>query len=135
MPRDAKARLILGDMLREQCCRYIDIDQHTAVGAANVVVPVCTLVKAAGFIPKRKLKDNPALGEQVQRPVDGPVGDRRVTLVNTLEDFAGGEVTVSGPNCLQNRRSLRRHAEATVSPVHHLHAAGSLGHRLRITSS
>lgn len=93
---DREAGLFGRNLAREEHLGHIDIDQLAAGIAADMVVTVGALVEAAGLVPEGELEDQAAFGEEMQRAIDGAIGDRRVASVDTLEDLAGRQVTV-GP--------------------------------------
>ena len=71
-----ESALLLGDVPRDQRHRHIDIDQHAAAGAMDVIVALDAVVVAAGLVGEGQLLDQAVLGEQMQRAIDGAVGDR-----------------------------------------------------------
>ncbi len=129
MTADTESRLVFGHVLCEQRGRHVDIKQDTALGTADMVVSIGALVEAAGLVAEWELQDQPALGEQVQRPVDSSVRDRRITSVDTFEDLPRGEMTVGGTNSFQNRCALWRHSEATMGSMYGFNEIQCLGHR------
>ena len=77
------------------------------VRGMDVVVPLDPLVVAGRAVGERQLPDQAALGQQVQRAVDRPVGDLRVPLADQFEDLARGQVPVGAVHHVQDLRSLR----------------------------
>ena len=99
-------------MPREQRMRNIDIDQRPADRAVDVVVLVHPLVEATGLITEWELEDQPALGEQMQRPVDRAVGDTGVAPSHALEDLTRRQMALGLANLIEHFRPLRGVSES-----------------------
>ena len=84
----------------------VDIEEHAAFQAMDVVVPLDAGVVPAGLIGERQLLNQAILGEQVQSSVDRAVGDARVTPAHALEDLASGQMLVGPLDLFQNGRTL-----------------------------
>ena len=105
------AGLLGCNLLCEQSGWHVDIDECAADEALNVIVPIHALIEAARPVPEGKIKDEPAFGQQVPRPLDRPIRDRWVLPVHAFEDLPGGEVASARPHLVEDRRALRRHTE------------------------
>src|SRR3954470_9984044 len=64
-------------------------------------------VVATRLIRERQFLDQTALGEQMEGPVNGAIGDFWITSPNALEDLAGCQVAIGLLDCLENRGALR----------------------------
>jgi hypothetical protein len=116
---DRESALLLRDVPRNQRNRHIDVDQQTARFTKDVIVAIGPGIISARLIRKRQFLDHSVLGEQVQRSIDGAIGDPGVALAHTLENLAGSQVAVSLLHdqadrlplcCLTKRRFHRRAA-------------------------
>jgi hypothetical protein len=103
-----EASLLLGDVSREECHRHVGIEQQPTVDALDVIVPVDALIEPARLIRKRQLLNHVVVGQDVQRPVDGPISQLRVLPPDTLEDLARGQVAFGRLDLAQDHRALCR---------------------------
>ena len=108
--------LLRGDVPRDQRDRHVDVEQHPAAQAVHVVVPLDAAVVAARLVGEGQLLDQPVLGQQVQRAVDGAVGDLRIAPAHALEDLAGGQVRLRRLDLVEDHRPLRRLPVAALTP-------------------
>src|SRR5687768_16323822 len=84
---DPEAGLLGRNLAREEHFRHVDIDEDAARCAADVVVAVSALVEAAGLVTEWEFEDQAALSKQVQRAIDGSVGNRWITSMDALKDL------------------------------------------------
>lgn len=103
-----EAGLLLGNVSREEGDWHVGVEQQSTVDALDVVMPVNALIEPAGLIRKGKLLDHVVVSKNVQRPVNGPVGQLRILAPDPLENLARGQMAFSRLDLVQNHRSLCR---------------------------
>lgn len=108
---DREAGLFGRDLPGEERLRHIDIDELAAGGTANMVMTVGALVEAAGLVAEWEFEDQAAFGEEMERAVDGAVGDRWIAGVDTLKDLAGRQVTIGPLDGFEDGGPLWGHPE------------------------
>ena len=104
---DVESALLRGDVARDQGHRDVDVEQHAALQAVHVVVPLDAPVVAAGLVGERQLLDQAVLRQQVQRAIDRAVGDARIAPPHALEDLARGQVALRPAHLVEHFRPLR----------------------------
>ncbi len=109
---DVESALLRRDVERHQGDRNVDVEEHPALQAMHVVVPLDATVVPARLIRERQFLDQSVLGEQMQRAVDRAVSDARVTPPNALEDLARRQVALRPANLVEDFRPLRCIAES-----------------------
>lgn len=72
-----------------------------------MIVTVGSTVVPARLIGEGQFLDQPMLDEQMERPVDGAVGQLWIALAYTLEDFARRQVLIRVLDNVENHRALR----------------------------
>jgi len=102
-----KSGLLLRNVRRKQRDRDIDIHQHTANCALNVVVTFYALVESARLIGEGQFLDQTMLGEKMKCSVDGAIGNRRISSPHALEDLARGKMPGRRLDLGLDDRSLR----------------------------
>ena len=104
---DVESALFRRDVQRHQGDRDVDVEEHSTLQAVHVVVPFDTPVVAACLVGEGQFLDQPMFRQQVQRAVDGAVGDARVAPPYALEDFARGQVTLGQAYLVEHFCALR----------------------------
>ena len=84
MAGDREFGLLFGHVPRHQRDRHVHVDDDAAAGAVDVIVTLDALVEPARLVGERQFLDQAVLGQQVQRAVDGAVGDRRIPAADAL---------------------------------------------------
>ena len=94
--------LDFSNSLREKFNRGATVGTHHVVMATAVVLVLVT----RDPVVKSNLAGQPAIGEQLQGPVNGSESDARVGLFNQPMQFVGGEMFPSLQECPQNGAAL-----------------------------
>jgi hypothetical protein len=108
MTRDVEPALLRRHVAGDQGDRDIDIEEHAAELAVDVIVPVDTRVVAARLVREGELLNQPMFREEMERPVDRPVADAGIGAPDALEDLAGCQVSLGTTNLFQHCRALGR---------------------------
>ena len=114
---DVESALLGRDVERHQGDRNVDVEEHSALQTVHVIVPFDTTVVPACLIRERQLLDQPMLGEQVKRPVDGAISNPRVAPTHALENLARCEMALRPAHLIEHFRPLRCVSESL--PGHH----------------
>jgi hypothetical protein len=104
---DVESALFRRDVQRHEGDRDVDVEEHAAFQAMDVVVPFDTAIVSACLVGKRQFLDQPVFGEQVQRTIDRAVGDARIAPPNALENLASCQVALRPAYLIQHFRPLR----------------------------
>ncbi len=92
---DRESALLFRDVPRYQRNRHIDVDQQTARFTKDVIVTIGPGIISTRLIRKRQFLDHSVPGKQMQRSIDGAIGDPGIALAHALENLAGSQVAVS----------------------------------------
>jgi hypothetical protein len=118
---DVKSALFGRDVECHEGDRNVDVEEHSALQAVHVIVSFDAPIVPAGLIGERQLLDQPVFREQVQRAINRPVGDARITPPDALKDLACGEVALRPAHLVEHfhplrcvSKSLPRHRTATM---------------------
>jgi len=114
MVMDLVAGLLFGHLPGQDRDRHIDIDQLTANDAVDVVMSISTPVEPRGVVTEREFLDQPALCQEMQRPVNRAVRDRRLLAPHALEDPARSQMPHGILHLGEGRQSLRCQAKSAL---------------------
>jgi len=106
MAIDLEPTLLRGHVHGHEGNGDIDIEQHAAVLAVNMVVPFYPAVVAAGLVREGQFLNQPMFREQVKRAVDRAVPNVWIAAANTLENLASGEMRLRLAHNFQYRGAL-----------------------------
>jgi hypothetical protein len=70
----------------------INIEQHAACLAMNMVVSLYPAVIATGLVRERQFLNQPVFREEVKRAVDRTVSNMRILAADSLKNLPGGEM-------------------------------------------
>jgi hypothetical protein len=101
-----KSALLFRHVPGDQRHRNVNVDERTAAGAENVVVPINPGVVTTGLISEAQFLDFAMLSQQVKRAIDSAVRNPRIALSHALEDFPRGQVAIRFPHHIENHRAL-----------------------------
>jgi hypothetical protein len=72
-----------------------------------MVVSLAPAVVAAGLIGEGELLDEPMLGQEMQRAINGAIADTRIAATHALEDLARRQVAIGLLHGFEDHRALR----------------------------
>lgn len=127
MAGDRESGLLFGDMRCQQRNGNVNIHQHPAGGAMDMVVTLDALVETARLIGERQFLDQAVLRQKVKRSIDRAVSNRRVSPADAFEDLASGEVSGGRLDLSLDDRSLGRVAIGCLRSQSHCVTFHSVG--------
>lgn len=92
MAIDLEPTLLRGHVHGHKGNGNIDIEQHAAGLAVNMVVPLHPAVVAACLVSKGQFLDQPMFRKQVKRAIHRAVSDMRIPPAHALENLPGREM-------------------------------------------
>jgi len=117
MTGDRETAALLGHVPGHQRDRNLHIKNDAAPRAMDVIVAIGATVIPAGLVGEGEFLNFAVQDQQVERSIDGAVGDPGIALADLLEHIARGQVLLGVLNDVEHGGSLRGAAVGSVRAV------------------
>lgn len=115
---NVKPTLFRGNVTGNKGHGHVNVQEHAALQAVDVIVPFDPAVVAAGLIGEGQLLDQPVFRQQMQRSINGAVANVRVAAAQPFENLARCQVPIGSSHLVKDRRTLGR----VLEPLARCHA-------------
>jgi len=113
MTGDAESAALFGNVGRQNRHGHLDIQNHAAACAMDVIMTLGATVIPAGLVGEGQFLNQTVLNQKMERTVDRAIADLGITSPYALKDFGCGQVLVGTGDNLMHQRTLGSWPERT----------------------